>query len=541
MRNELSERWNSWCRRKWAALCRLPRALLWAIVVVVVVLLAIYGGSFAADNYLTGYLQRTMNQRLVGYQVNLKHAHFQPYGLVMTLNDLVITQKTHPQPPVMVLPVLSFHLLWRDLFHGHVTGDCLLERPELHVNLEQLQAQRQSHVPLHSEGWQNALEAAYPFKIDRLRIHDSNIEYVQNSASQPLVLSHLYLTADNIRNVYSSHQVYPSSYELRSVVFGVGRLKLSGHANFLDNPFPGLRGFYTLEHTPLNYFDPIVAGANLTVRGGIMTSNGFFEYSPRQEVMELTNGLIDNLRMEYIHSAATAPQERRHLSEAKQLAHSAVAKPTLLYRVGTLRIRHSNVAYFDRAATVPYRLYLSDADLTIDNLSNHQDQGTARIDVHGLFMDSGPTQASLVLRPQLNGPDFSLRLAMVRTDLASLSDLFRSYLKVGTKGGTFSVFAEASAKNGYVNGYVKPLFSDIEVGQNPPPKKGIVHHLYKDVVQGVADLLKNGQGKVATQTSLSGPIGQPRTSTWQAILNLLSNAFYRAILPGFDRARAALP
>lgn len=31
-----------------------------------------------------------------------------------------------------------------------------------------------------------------------------------------------------------------------------------------------------------------------------------------------------------------------------------------------------------------------------------------------------------------------------------------------------------------------------------------------------------------------GPLEDPETSTWQAIVNLLRNAFVEAILPGFD-------
>ena len=55
------------------------------------------------------------------------------------------------------------------------------------------------------------------------------------------------------------------------------------------------------------------------------------------------------------------------------------------------------------------------------------------------------------------------------------------------------------------------------------------------LVGGVAGLLENApRGEVATKTDLKGSASNPRTSTWQIVVNLLKNAFFKAILPGFD-------
>jgi hypothetical protein len=52
----------------------------------------------------------------------------------------------------------------------------------------------------------------------------------------------------------------------------------------------------------------------------------------------------------------------------------------------------------------------------------------------------------------------------------------------------------------------------------------------------VAKLLENRpREEVATQTPIKGPVQSPRTSTWQVLGNLIKNAFFEAILPGFDR------
>jgi len=44
------------------------------------------------------------------------------------------------------------------------------------------------------------------------------------------------------------------------------------------------------------------------------------------------------------------------------------------------------------------------------------------------------------------------------------------------------------------------------------------------------------RSKVATKVELKGKLTGPDISTWQAIVQVLHNAFIEAILPGFDRA-----
>jgi hypothetical protein len=40
---------------------------------------------------------------------------------------------------------------------------------------------------------------------------------------------------------------------------------------------------------------------------------------------------------------------------------------------------------------------------------------------------------------------------------------------------------------------------------------------------------------VATRVDISGPIDAPQSSTVEAIVKLVQNAFFKAILPGFER------
>ncbi len=107
------------------------------------------------------------------------------------------------------------------------------------------------------------------------------------------------------------------------------------------------------------------------------------------------------------------------------------------------------------------------------------------------------------------------------------------------KHGKFSLFSELAVRNGRVDGYVKPLFADMDVyDREQDSKKGIGRQAWEAVVGGVATLLENRpRDEVATRADLSGPIENPNASTLQIVIGLIQNAFFKAIVPGLEHAR----
>ena len=118
-----------------------------------------------------------------------------------------------------------------------------------------------------------------------------------------------------------------------------------------------------------------------------------------------------------------------------------------------------------------------------------------------------------------------------------MNDLFRAYGNFDVAGGVFSLYSEIKVRQGKIEGYVKPLFGDVNVyDERQDHEKSVFRKLYEGLVGGIAGLLQNRpREEVATQTSISGDIESPQTSTWETVLRLVQNAFFKAILPGFDR------
>jgi len=135
------------------------------------------------------------------------------------------------------------------------------------------------------------------------------------------------------------------------------------------------------------------------------------------------------------------------------------------------------------------------------------------------------------------GPDFALAASIEDTRMPALNPLLRAYGKVDVVGGFFSVFTEMRVQNRAVRGYVKPLIRELDVyDARQDREKNLFQKLYEAAAGGVSQLLENfPRDEVATQADLSGPLEDPQASTWQVVVTLIQNAFFRAILPGFER------
>ena len=492
--------------------------------------------SFAGDEPLRRTIEKNMNGKLKGYTASVGHAHLSPFGLSVTLKDVSVTQAANPDPPVMALPLLKASVHWRELLTLHLVADFLFDRPRLNVNRPQLLKEVSDAVPVNQRGWQEALESIYPLKINLLRVDDGDLTYIDDAKSEPLRVTHLNVRATNIRNIHSKERVYPSPVEATGVLLGTGRGSIQGHANFLAEPFPGFHILFDLSDVPLAPFRPLVARSNLVVKGGIVSTSGELESAPGIRLVHVHDLALRKVTIDYLHTADTAPAEKQRVETVKQAVKGAAAAPQEDLRVGRLTIVDSELGFVNEAMDPAYRVFVSGVSVTATNLSNGLRAGPAVVRATGRFLGSGPADASATFRPDEKGPDFDLAVSIHDTDMRLMNDLLRAYGKFDVAAGAFSFFCELKVKDGTVDGYVKPLFREMKVyDARKDAEKSLFRKLYERLVGGVAKLLENRQRhEVATEAHLSGPVDTAHASTFEVIVRLVQNAFFRAILPGFD-------
>jgi hypothetical protein len=497
--------------------------------------------SFFLDEMVRARTQAAMNQKLTGYHVVLEHAHLQLVDGVLSLKGLKVFQQEHPNPPVADIATMRFQIELKELFSRRVVADVLLQRPKIHVDKTQLVAEKKSAVPLRQKGWQDALEAAYPFKINSFRIDDGDVLYIQDAVNPPLHLANLNFTADNIRNIHAADNAYPSRFHASLGVFGSGRASIDGHANFLEQPFPGARAQYTISNVPLSAFDPEIRQVNLAVIGGRLASNGLLEYSPKITRVDVNKASISDVAIGYTHSPATEKQEAQRVKETGEQVEKQNNRSAVDISVREFDITQSDFSYTDQVSNPNYKLFMNNTDLTLRNLSNHQQQGPADLSLHGKLMGSGDSNVSGSFLASRTGPAFNLKIAIQNADLPSMNDLLRAYGRFDVAAGKMSVYSEITVKDGSLDGYVKPMFADLEVYDYQKDKNTPIMHQAKELAIGAASrLLKSHRtNQVASDIDLSGKLTSPDVDTWQALGQVLRNAFVEAIIPGFDRAVSA--
>ena len=524
------------------------RSLFWIGGSILLILILVFIAAFLLDEPLRRKMEADINSSLKGYTFRIGRLDFHPVGLSLDLEESTIYQSAHPDPPIARIPKLSAGIHWKALLRGRLVADFELDNPTIRFDLTQFGQEAQDETPIKEKGWQDAVQAIYPLKINRLAIRNGDVTYIDKGPFPPLQIRQINFIAENIRNVHSQEGTYPSPVEMEAVVFDTGRLKLKAHADFLAEPHVALNGDFQVEKVALDYFRPITERYNLSVRRGSLDAEGFIEYAAAGEKVIIKKVNLDGIDGDYIHETPSAPTEQI-AKKVGQTARKYSNEPTLEVKVDELAVRNSRLGFVNRAAKPPYRVFFTDVAIEIKNFSNHLKDGVARGKAKAKFMGSGPTQIEFAFRPENKGPDFNLILAIDNTDMRTMNDLLRAYGNFDVVAGMFSFYSEIKVRQGKIDGYVKPLFRDMKVyDQRQDREKSVFQKLYEGLVGGIAGLLQNRpREEMATQTSITGDIEAPQTSTWETVLRLIQNAFFKAILPGFEKevsqhsSRAARP
>jgi len=515
------------------------RLFRWSAGITAALLLMLYCVSYLVDEPLRKNMENSMNRDLKGYSVRIPKLHLQLIGLSITLKGLTVMQQAHPDPPIVFFPVLKASIHWSGILQGKLVAEFKLDHPDININLLQLRSEAADTVSIKERGWQQAVEAIYPLKINSLKISNANVTYIGEDPKRPLVLSHLNLQASNIRNINLPDKVYPSSFHVDSAIFETGRGSIDGKANFLGTPFPGIKGRLTLEKVPMDYFNTAIHSPNVSIHGGVLRASGNAEYAPTVKIAHLENLEIAGMNLEYIHSQQTAKLEKKRAVVAGKAALKLSNNPEILIQADQVKLSGCTLGMENKSAKKPYRIFLTDTDLQLNNFSNQFTQGKASVRMKGKFMGSGATSATADFLPEKGGPSLDLFIKMEETQLTSMNNVLRSYGDFDVSAGVFSLVSEIHIKNKAISGYMKPFFRDMNVYDSKQDKgRSVTHQVYEMLVGAAATVLENrSKQEVATRIDISGQAVNPETSTFQIVVELVRNAFFRAMLPSFEKAK----
>src|SRR5258706_4712550 len=132
---------------------------------------------FFLDERLRRTMEHNANSRLQGYNLRISKVRFHPIGFSIDLLDAYIIQDAYPDPPVVHIPWLHASVHWGALLHGRLVSEFYLDRPKLNINLKQVKKEIDDKVPVSDRGWQDALEAIYPLKVNLFTVNGTEVTY----------------------------------------------------------------------------------------------------------------------------------------------------------------------------------------------------------------------------------------------------------------------------------------------------------------------------------------------------------------------------
>ena len=127
-------------------------------------------------------------------------------------------------------------------------------------------------------------------------------------------------------------------------------------------------------------------------------------------------------------------------------------------------------------------------------------------------------------------PDLDLEFALQNADVTALNETSLKFVGVDFARGTFELYAEAAIADGYLKGYIKPMFIDTELlGEED---QGFFEKLWEGFVGVFKFLFKNqGTDTLATRTPFEGDLNNVDTGVFRTVINIFKNAWFSAFSP----------
>jgi hypothetical protein len=302
-----------------------------------------------------------------------------------------------------------------------------------------------------------------------------------------------------------------------------------GHIADLDLAL--IRGAYTLEGFYLDKQDTVTEKRTKFLSAGVIDLsvqwNALFH---GRIVGEL---VIDTAEVRFTKEAAEPADLQKDTASFADLLHDFMP-----LQINRLEIHNSAIRYVDSTSKPKVDVQLSEVDVLATNLTNATDSAVVLpskvVASAGLY--GGQLTFNMGIDLLAAQPAFDMNLKLTETDLKQLNEMLQAYGNFDVNNGTMSLYTEIATRNGEFTGYVKPVIKDLDVLGPEDKGDSFFHKFYEGIVGTAGDILNNPKrDQVATRVVLKGKLNDVKTSSLNAIIQLLRNAFIQALVPAIDQ------
>lgn len=205
--------------------------------------------------------------------------------------------------------------------------------------------------------------------------------------------------------------------------------------------------------------------------------------------------------------------------------------------INTLEINNGKIAFLQLSAKPDIDLQLNQINLKAKNLRNVvRDDKKLPSSVYATATSIGKGDVKLEGKMDLvkQIPDIDLSFSLENANITSLNDLTDYYAGIDFDSGSYNIYSEIAISNGYLKGYIKPMFKNIKLLNK---QDSFLETLWEGFVGVFKFILKNQKNNtLATKVPLEGDLNNVTTKVWPTVFNIFKNAWVKAFKGAIDNS-----
>ena len=213
-------------------------------------------------------------------------------------------------------------------------------------------------------------------------------------------------------------------------------------------------------------------------------------------------------------------------------------KELMPLRINRFAVVDGKIFYKDFNSEPPVNIALSDFRMEARNLGNvvrDDEKLPSSITASATSIGGGRLNISCRANVLKQIPDFDLNMKFEDVDLPALNDFTTAYAKLDFEKGTFNLYSEIAVNNSQLEGYVKPLLTELEVVDLKTDKSPVLHLVWESIAGALMQVFENQpRDQFATKVPFNGNLDNPDTKIWPTIGNIFRNAFIKAFTKDTD-------
>jgi hypothetical protein len=204
-----------------------------------------------------------------------------------------------------------------------------------------------------------------------------------------------------------------------------------------------------------------------------------------------------------------------------------------------LEVKNSRIHFIDPTRQPVPEFTVEQIHVVAEDLQNRPkangDPFPAHVRMTAVTSGNGQVESTAKVDPTSNKPRFALTFELRDMSLPPLNNFLLAYANADVSRGSFEVYSEINAESGHYEGYLKPLFHDLDFRTASDRNKSAGELLAKKAVAAVASVFKNkDEQQVAAKAPFEGNFADNKVDVWSTIATLFRNAFVQALRGGFE-------